>query len=117
VHNEHCVVFGGMGDPPSANETVDVANIKIDVARIKRTIVFMVSPSSLLVPEPVLGDTLCAFLRGLAACSKIERFVKSQDAVNTDAQTLLRLSVYRRQVDAECGCSFCPLLKNESKTE
>lgn len=30
-----------MGDPPSANETVDVANIKIDVAMIKRTIVFM----------------------------------------------------------------------------
>lgn len=45
-----------------------------------------VSPSSLLVPEPVLGDTLCAFLQGLAACSKIERFVNSQDAVNTDAQ-------------------------------
>lgn len=65
-----------------------------------------VSPSSLLVPEPVLGDTLCAFLGGLAACSKIERFVKSQDAVNTDAQTIHFLSVYRRQVNAECGYSF-----------
>jgi hypothetical protein len=35
------VIFGGIGDPPSASETVDVANIKIDVARIKRTIVFI----------------------------------------------------------------------------
>lgn len=113
---EHCVVFGGMGDPPSASETVDVANIKIDVVRIKRTIVFMGLSFVAIGTEPVLEDTLCAFRRGLAACSKIERFVKSHDAVGYRANDALVVGLPTTS-KAESGSSFCSCLTNESKTE
>ncbi len=77
MQNEHCVVFGGMGDPPSASETVDVANIKIDVARIKRTIVFMGLSLMAIGTRLVLVETLSAFLGKLVTCSKIARFAKA----------------------------------------
>jgi len=81
----------GIGDPPSAKEAVDIANVNSTVATSKRTIFFIIYLSSWLVVPDRYWETPYVYSLGRqATCSKIARFDigTTVDGVETAEGTL-----------------------------